>query len=198
MRNLNRRKNKERDAPDNHLRSFTRARDNLSLELITFCHAKCCHRCNRSFVHIWGHIRKMSMAEKEAKGKRLAIINHIPSPASICPSQCAALNLVTRSLESNPALSAKITGIALNDFANASVAIALFPLTLLAASSTAQDMSISEHPPPSTVRVSLTVCERTERASCKDRSASSTIWFVDPRRTTVQASPAATPENLMS
>jgi hypothetical protein len=57
--------------------------------------------------------------------------------------------------------------------AKASTAIASFPDTLLLISSTATDMSISEHPPPNTVRVSLTVCDNTHKASWSDRSASS-------------------------
>lgn len=79
-----------------------------------------------------------------------------------------------------------------------STARAFLPLMVLTASSTALLINISAQPPPKTVRVSLTVCDRTESASCSDRSASSTICVVAPRRTTVHASPAATPENLMS
>lgn len=48
-------------------------------------------------------------------------------------------------------------------------------------------------PPPYTVFVSLTVCERTHRASCRDLSASSRICWVAPRSTTVHASPSDTP-----
>ena len=48
-------------------------------------------------------------------------------------------------------------------------------------------------PPPNTVAVSLTVCDSTHRASCKERSASSKICCVAPRRTMVHASPSFTP-----
>lgn len=49
-------------------------------------------------------------------------------------------------------------------------------------------------PPPYTVRGSLTVCVRTHRASCNERSASSRICFVAPLMTIVQASFIAQPE----
>lgn len=44
-------------------------------------------------------------------------------------------------------------------------------------------------PPPYTVLVSFTVWARTQRASCRDLSASSRICWVAPRKTMVQASP---------
>ena len=50
-------------------------------------------------------------------------------------------------------------------------------------------------PPPKTILVSLTVWERTQRASWMDRSASSRICWVAPRSTMVHASPSSTPVN---
>lgn len=44
-------------------------------------------------------------------------------------------------------------------------------------------------PPPKMVRGSFTVCANTHSASCSERSASSRICCVAPRRTTVHASP---------
>ena len=48
-------------------------------------------------------------------------------------------------------------------------------------------------PPPNTVRVSFTVWDITQRASCNERSASSRICWVAPRSTIEHASPRATP-----
>ena len=58
--------------------------------------------------------------------------------------------------------------------------------------------SIYALPPPYTILVSLTVRDNTHKASCNDRSASSKICCVAPRMTMLQASPKATPENLIS
>lgn len=53
-------------------------------------------------------------------------------------------------------------------------------------------------PPPYTILVSFTVCCNTQRASWRERSASSRICCVAPRTTIVQASPSATPEKRSS
>ena len=53
--------------------------------------------------------------------------------------------------------------------------------------------SRGDRPPPKTVLVSFTVCDMTQSASCSDRSASSRICWVAPRRTIEHASPRATP-----
>ena len=58
--------------------------------------------------------------------------------------------------------------------------------------------SIYSLPPPYTILVSLTVRDNTHKASCNDHSASSKICCVAPRMTMLQASPKATPENLIS
>ena len=58
--------------------------------------------------------------------------------------------------------------------------------------------SIYALPPPYTILISLTVRDNTHKASCNDRSASSKICCVAPRMTMLQASPKATPENLIS
>lgn len=76
--------------------------------------------------------------------------------------------------------------------------MASLPGVLAANSETAFAINISEHPPPYTILVSLTVCVKTHKASCNDRSASSKICRVAPRRTIVQASPSETPENLIN
>ena len=82
----------------------------------------------------------------------------------------------------------------LSALAKLSTAMASLPGVAAAALDTALAISISDEPPPNTVRVSFTVCWRTHTASCKERSASSRICCVAPRSTTVQASPNATPK----
>jgi len=78
------------------------------------------------------------------------------------------------------------------------MANAFLPGVIAANSSTAFDIRTSEQPPPKTVLVSFTVWLKTHKASWIERSASSKIWLVAPRKTIVHASPAATPENLIS
>ncbi|KAH3679291.1 hypothetical protein WICMUC_001115 [Wickerhamomyces mucosus] len=119
------------------------------------------------------------------------------NPEVDIPLYIADLNLVINSEESNPALSARIVGNCLKALANASTANDFLPSTFCAAVSTAFDIIISAHPPPNTVLVSLVVCDKTDNASCNERSASSKTCSVAPLKTIVHASPAAQPENLV-
>ncbi len=57
---------------------------------------------------------------------------------------------------------------------------------------------ISVHPPPQITLVSLTVSVNTHKASCNDRSASSSRWDDAPRRMIEQADPLLQPEKRMS
>uniref|UniRef100_A0A6B0V1C8 Putative secreted protein n=1 Tax=Ixodes ricinus TaxID=34613 RepID=A0A6B0V1C8_IXORI len=119
-------------------------------------------------------------------------------PAVFFPSEWAALSSDTSWALSKPALSAMIVGICLRALANPSMARDSFPGVDSASFDTADAISISELPPPNTTRLSFTTCERTQRASWSERSASSRICWVAPRSTMVQASPRGTPENLSS
>ena len=51
----------------------------------------------------------------------------------------------------------------------------------------------SGQPPPHTTRESRTAAASTHRASCRDRSASSSKWLDAPRSTMVAAAPRAQP-----
>mmetsp|Transcript_2277 Transcript_2277/g.8764 ORF Transcript_2277/g.8764 Transcript_2277/m.8764 type:complete len:235 (+) Transcript_2277:1530-2234(+) len=119
-------------------------------------------------------------------------------PALVSPLPCDALSCEIISEESRPAFSQIIVGMARNAFANPSMASARFPGVRLASSSTALLMIISGHPPPYTIRLSLTVAVNTQSASCSDRSASPSTCEDAPRNTIVHASPFATPLNLIS
>uniref|UniRef100_A0A146LD95 Uncharacterized protein n=1 Tax=Lygus hesperus TaxID=30085 RepID=A0A146LD95_LYGHE len=119
-------------------------------------------------------------------------------PMVFLPLLCRARYCVTISYESYPALSANIVGIALYARANASIAYCSLPGILLARSSTASAIIISDAPPPKTVRVFLTVCDSTDNASCIERSASSNAACEPPRRIMVHASPFSTPEKRIT
>jgi hypothetical protein len=63
------------------------------------------------------------------------------------------------------------------------MAIAIFPLTVLAYLSTAAAILISELPPPNKTREFLIVLTKTQIASWNERSASSKICLDDPLKT---------------
>jgi len=75
---------------------------------------------------------------------------NIFNPAWLSPLWIALLKFYTNSALSYPALSAIIVGSCLRALAYDSIARACFPLTDLANSSTANDILISEFPPPYT------------------------------------------------
>mmetsp|Transcript_19685 Transcript_19685/g.66171 ORF Transcript_19685/g.66171 Transcript_19685/m.66171 type:complete len:235 (+) Transcript_19685:372-1076(+) len=120
------------------------------------------------------------------------------SPQVCSPAKCFALSLATRSAASSPPLVAMISGMARRPRAKASMASACLPGTSRAASSIAWAMVISHAPPPGTTLVCLTVCESTQSASWRDRSASSRMCVLAPRSTMLQASALGTPEKRMS
>mmetsp|Transcript_1884 Transcript_1884/g.4198 ORF Transcript_1884/g.4198 Transcript_1884/m.4198 type:complete len:256 (-) Transcript_1884:1107-1874(-) len=109
-----------------------------------------------------------------------------------------ARRLATISALSRPALSQMVAGRARNARANASIASDFLPGVFAASSSTALAIFISGQPPPYTTRESRMVAWSTHSASCRERSASSRMCVLAPRRTIVQASPIATPEKWMS
>mmetsp|Transcript_6020 Transcript_6020/g.20585 ORF Transcript_6020/g.20585 Transcript_6020/m.20585 type:complete len:288 (-) Transcript_6020:1009-1872(-) len=120
------------------------------------------------------------------------------TPARLVGSACAARKLLTRSALSRPALSEMMVGIWRRARAYASMARDFLPGVEEAASSMTLLICISGYPPPYTTRLSLTVLCSTQRASCSERSASSSRWVEAPRSTMVQASPFSTPEKWMS
>ena len=89
------------------------------------------------------------------------------------PRAWAARNRVTSSEASKPPLSAMIAGKARNARAKPSMAKAFLPGVFGTSASMARAIRVSQHPPPGIVLVSLTVLDRTQRASCKLLSASS-------------------------
>ena len=78
------------------------------------------------------------------------------------------------------------------------MARAFLPGVFGTSESIARAMRVSQHPPPGIVRVSRTVLDNTQRASCRERSASSNTCVDAPLNTTVHSSPDAQPENRIS
>ena len=134
-----------------------------------------------------------------------------------CPGPWRASQAADQLLRVRPALSAMMVGSCRSARANAlytaldtssnnntteannktvthSTASCFLPSVRAASSSTDFAMSASEQPPPYTMRVSVaTVCDSTHRASCSERSASSSTCSPGPRSTTVQAAAFGTP-----
>mmetsp|Transcript_115709 Transcript_115709/g.248616 ORF Transcript_115709/g.248616 Transcript_115709/m.248616 type:complete len:225 (+) Transcript_115709:172-846(+) len=119
------------------------------------------------------------------------------SPAELSPAACAARNWVMSSEESYPALSAIMVGSWRRALAKASMARAALPDTVGTCSSMALAIAISMQPPPQMTLVSLIVSVSTQRASCSERSASSSKCEEAPRRMMVQAEPPLQPEKRM-
>mmetsp|Transcript_16647 Transcript_16647/g.42504 ORF Transcript_16647/g.42504 Transcript_16647/m.42504 type:complete len:224 (+) Transcript_16647:409-1080(+) len=119
-------------------------------------------------------------------------------PQLVSPAWCLTRSLAMRSAASWPPLVAMISGSPRSPRAKASIASACFPGTLSAASSIAFAIDISHAPPPGSTLVWTTVCERTQSASCSERSASSRMCSLAPRSTMEQASALGQPPKRMS
>ena len=90
---------------------------------------------------------------------------------------CLLLMLARVSIGDRPEFSARAMGMASRASANARMAYCSRPGDLTAASSTAREQAISAAPPPYTTRLSRTRFRTTQRASWRDRFASSMICY---------------------
>lgn len=117
---------------------------------------------------------------------------NLPIPTLWFPLACSARIRDTISALSSPALSQIIVGSCISARANASTAKLILPSTFNDSLNTALAIKVSAAPAPGIVRASLTWTVKTHSASWIERSASSKICWVEPRKTTEQASPERT------
>lgn len=122
-------------------------------------------------------IRACSFTRRHSVTPIFYISSTLPSniliPALWLPLLTSARKFVISSAASYPPFSQMIVGSWRNARAKASTAIAYFPLSDFASSSTARDILISELPPPRIHLWFLQAATKTQIASWSDRSASS-------------------------
>mmetsp|Transcript_15243 Transcript_15243/g.32842 ORF Transcript_15243/g.32842 Transcript_15243/m.32842 type:complete len:221 (-) Transcript_15243:1052-1714(-) len=105
------------------------------------------------------------------------------------PLACMLTSSVTIWMGFSPAFSASVYGITSMASANALTQYCSSPGRVLAQSRSWRESSISGAPPPAMRKGRCTRQRTTQRASCRERSASSSTSLFDPRTTTVAVRP---------
>eukprot|EP01139_Manchomonas_bermudensis_P000601 Amastigsp_a664_855.p2 type:complete len:318 gc:universal Amastigsp_a664_855:99-1052(+) len=110
------------------------------------------------------------------------VIARLGSPPGICAELCAARSCATRSIESFAELMARVLGMTRSDSANAAIATCSRDEIDVAYFSRVIDSAVSTAPPPGTTFFDSSTRLMTQSASWTERSISSSMSSLAPRR----------------